>query len=189
MTLSRTWRAGDTIDIAMPFGFRVERAIDNPAIQSIFYGPTLLAVQAASVGNDLESGLLKFSFYKYLKLDGDLAAAMTPAGKPLHFTTNGQTLAPFYVADPGAGATSPYHIYVRRHEPSVVFGAVDSGVTNSARPDGFTLLDAVWAEAPFASQANFLTVLDRICTDWRRDGLLTDREQTAIRDAAQKAAL
>jgi len=188
LTLSRQWRSGDTIDIAMPFRFRVERALDNPAVQSIFYGPTLMAVQAGAVGNNLESGLLNFSFYKFLKLDGDLAPAMTPAGKAMHFTTNGQTLAPFYVADPDPGATSPYHLYVRRHEPSVVFGSVDSGVPNHSRADGFTLLDKVWDEAPFASHAQFLTVLDRICAEWRGSGLLTDREQAAIREAADKAS-
>ena len=37
--------AGDRIEISMPFTFRAERTIDNPAVQSIFYGPTLLAVQ------------------------------------------------------------------------------------------------------------------------------------------------
>jgi hypothetical protein len=172
----------------MPFRFRVERCIDNPAVQSIFYGPTLMAVQAGAVGTSLESGLLNFSFYKFLKLDGDLAPAMTPAGKPMHFTTNGQTLAPFYVADPDPGNTSPYHLYVRRHEPAVVFGSVDSGVPNRARADGITLLDLVWDEAPFTSHAQFLAVLGRISADWRDSGLITDREQTAIRAAAGKAS-
>jgi DUF1680 family protein len=188
LTLSRQWRAGDTIDISMPFRFRVERCIDNPAVQSIFYGPTLMAVQAGAVGTSLESGLLNFSFYKFLKLDGDLAPAMTPAGKPMHFTTNGQTLAPFYVADPDPGNTSPYHLYVRRHEPAVVFGSVDSRVPNRARADGITFLDSLWDEAPFTSHAQFLAVLGRISAVWRDSGLITDREQTAIRAAADKAS-
>src|SRR6185295_8540799 len=53
VTLRRTWRAGDRIDIAMPFTFRTERAIDNAAVQSIFYGPTLMAVQHDAVGQNL----------------------------------------------------------------------------------------------------------------------------------------
>ena len=84
VTLSRTWRTGDRIEIAMPFTFRAERAIDNPAVQSIFYGPTLLAVQHDAVGQNLETGLIKLSFYKHVKLDGDLAPAMTPGTAPLH---------------------------------------------------------------------------------------------------------
>src|SRR6185503_2859981 len=121
VTLSRRWTNGDTIDISMPFSFRVERAIDNPSIQSVFYGPTLMAVQGGPVGNNLDTGFLELSFYKYMKLDGDLAPAMSPADKPMHFTTNGHTLFPFYVADPDPSVTNPYHVYVKRHEPAVVF--------------------------------------------------------------------
>ena len=84
VTLSRSWKNGDTIDIAMPFSFRTERALDNPAVQSIFYGPTLLAVQHDRVGTDLDTALIPLSFYRHVKLDGDLAPAMTPGTAPLH---------------------------------------------------------------------------------------------------------
>ena len=137
----------------MPLRFRVERALDNPAVQSIFYGPTLMAVQREAVGNNLESGLIPMSFYRHLKLDGDLRSAMTPSGKPMHFETNGFTLAPFYVSDPDPSVASPYHLYVRREEPAIVFGSIDSGVPNRSRDDGLTFLDMVWDEAPFAITA------------------------------------
>jgi hypothetical protein len=146
-----------------------------------------MAVQAAAVGNNLETGLINFTFYRYFKLDGDLGAAMTPAAKPMHFTTNGQTLAPFYIADPEPATTAPYHLYVRRHEPSIVFGSIDTGVMNRSRKDGLTFLDVVWGEAPFASHAQFLSVLDRISADWRGQGLLSEQESTVVRDAAEKA--
>jgi len=187
VTLRRQWRRGDTIDVAMPLRFRVARSIDNPAIQSIFYGPTLLAVQAPPLGNNLESGLISFSFFKSLKLDGDLARAMAPAGKPMHFMTNGQTLAPFYIADPESGMTSPYHLYLRRHEPSIVFGSVDSGVANAARGDGFTFLDVVWDKAPFASHSQFVRAVESVSAEWANRGLLTDAERASIRQAAEKA--
>ncbi len=47
LILSRRWNPGDRIDIVMPFSFRVERTIDDPTVQSIYYGPTLLAAQAS----------------------------------------------------------------------------------------------------------------------------------------------
>ena len=187
LTLSRVWRPGDTIDVSMPFRFRVERSLDNSAIQSIFHGPILLAVQGGAVGKDLESGLINFSFYRYLKLDGDLAPAMTPTDKPLHYTTNGQTLAPFYIADPEPSNPGPYHLYFRRHEPQIVFGSIDSGVANRSRDDGLTFLDAVWSEAPFASHAELMAVTDRVCQDWRNRVLLDERERAAIREAAERA--
>ena len=107
VTIDRQWKTGDTIEVAMPLSFRTEHTIDEPAVQSVFYGPTLLALQGPAVGNSLETGLINVSLYKHFKLSGDFAAAMTPvADKPLHFTCNGRTWAPFFVSDPQAGKRS-----------------------------------------------------------------------------------
>jgi DUF1680 family protein len=209
LTIDRTWRSGDKIEIAMPFTFRAEATIDDPTVQSIYYGPTLLAVQAAPVGETLATGLINFSLYKNFKLSGDFASGMTPvAGKPLHFTSNGQTLAPFFIADPqdappppapaqppqgrgrGRGQqpqTQPYHMYVRRQEPAIVFGNVDSGVANSKRADGVTFLDAVWGGAPFANHARFVAAVERVGAEWRSAGRLTEAEQNTVMQAARRA--
>jgi hypothetical protein len=123
-----------------------------------------------------------------VKLSGDFASAMTPvADKPLHFTFNGQTLAPFFVSDPQQGQTQPYHMYVRRHEPSIVFGSVDSEVANKTREGGVSFLDAVWAGAPFADHAKFMAAVERTASEWRSAGQLTDAEQTSIVEAARRA--
>jgi DUF1680 family protein len=207
VTIDRTWRTGDKVEIAMPFSFRAERTIDDPSVQSIYYGPTLLAVQAAATGETLETGLLNFSLYKNFKLSGDFASGMTPVpGKPLHFTSNGQTLAPFFVADPQAGEaqpaqpqpqegrgrgqqpqTQPYHMYVRRNEPAIVFGSVDSGVANTKGEDGVTFLDAVWRGAPFADHGKFVAAVEQVATSWRNAGRVTTAEQGAIVQAARRA--
>jgi len=207
LSLSRNWAAGDRIEVEMPFSFRVESAIDDPTIQSVYYGPILLAAQADPVGEDLESGLLDVSFYRHLKLDGDLASAMAPTDRPLHFTTNGLSLAPFYIADPADApappeetedpaeqfrrrrgpATQPYHMYLRRQEPSIVFGSLDSGVPNASGPDGGTFLDAVWARAPFQDHEALLAAVETIAGEWVGQGALTDAQQGAILDAARRA--
>ena len=192
VTLRRRWKAGDRIDVSMPLSFRVERTLDDPSVQSIFYGPTLLAVQHDSIGNDLKTGLIEMSFYPRMRLDGDLAPAMVPAGAPMHFTTGGYTLAPFYVADPigtedERSATTAYHVYVRRHEPRVVFGPLDAGVPNRARPDGLTFLDVVWDHAPFASYREFRSTVQRVAAEWQKAGTLTRQEQAAILKAADNA--
>jgi DUF1680 family protein len=190
VTIDRQWRTGDKIEIAMPLTFRAERTIDDPSVQSIFYGPTLLAVQAPAVGNDLATGLINVSLYKHFKLGGDFGSAMTPvAGKPLHFTYNGQTLAPFFVADPQDGReTQAYHMYVRRQEPVIVFGRVDTGVTNSKRDDGMTFLDAVWAGAPFVSHGRFVTAVEGVAKEWVTAGRLTAAEQNVVLQAARRAS-
>jgi hypothetical protein len=97
---------------------------------------------------------------------------MTPvAGKPLHFSANGLTWAPFFVADPQPSESQPYHMYVRRHEPAIVFGSVDSGVANTKRDDGMTFLDVVWAGAPFTNHGRFVAAVERMRRNGaRRDG-------------------
>ncbi len=204
VSLDRSWNPGDRIEISMPFSFRTERAIDDPNVQSVFYGPILLAAQSGPVGEDLDTGLLDVSFYGQVKLDGDFAAAMTPLEEPLHFEAQGLTLAPFYVADPASGdpaipepgrrgrggrgpATQPYHVYVRRAEPDIVFGSVDASVANPSRDDGLTFLDAVWDEAPFASHDQLVATVERIATEWEGSGLLTGAARNAILDAARRS--
>jgi DUF1680 family protein len=190
VTIDRRWRSGDKVQIAMPLTFRTERTIDDPGVQSIYYGPTLLAVEAPAVGTTLETGLINVSLYKHYKLTGDFSKAMTPLpGKPLHFTHNGKTLAPFFVADAQTEdkETQPYHMYLRRQEPAIVFGSVDTGVANSKRDDGMTFLDAVWAGAPFANHGRFVAAVERIAGEWRAAGLMTEVEQRSTVQAARRA--
>ncbi|MER6562524.1 beta-L-arabinofuranosidase domain-containing protein, partial [Streptomyces sp. NPDC001027] len=139
LTLRRDWRRGDRVTVLAPYRLRMERASDDPSVQSLFHGPVLLV--ARSQATDLR----QFSFYKDFTLRGDLADAVRPEGRPQYFTTHGLTLAPFHVAD-----DARYHAYFRRVEPVVVFGASDSGVPNRSRGDGLTFLDVLWQQAPFA---------------------------------------
>jgi uncharacterized protein len=183
-TLSRTWRAGDTVDIAMPFSLRVERALDNPAVQSLFYGPLLLTVLADPVGDPPERRFVEFSWYEHLKRDGDLARAVAAAGPVNHFTSQGRTLRPLYI-----GGTENQHFYFRRHEPEVVFGAIRTGVPNDGIRDeaGLTFLDRVWERAPFPSHGHFVARVVEVTTDWLRADRHTRDQVQAIRTAAARA--
>lgn len=187
VTLSRRWRPGDVVDVSMPMGFRVERAPDDPSIQSIFYGPTLLVVENPPTGEGLEEGLLPVSFYRHMRLDGDISRAMTPGERPLFFRTHGHTLAPFFVADPQEGQTRPYHMYVRRREPHIVFGSIDTGLANPADGNGLTFLDAVWEAAPFQGHAEFVATVERVAGEWADAGRLSPGTRRSIVDAARRA--
>jgi DUF1680 family protein len=178
VTLGREWTTGDTIKISMPFSLRMERALDQPQTQCIAYGPIPLVVQ------NLTKTYLELSFYKDFRLPGDLTHAITPGDSPMTFSTNGFTLAPFYQGD-----ESPYHVYFHRFEPEIVFGSVDSGVPNHQRSDGFTFLDAVWAEAPFVSHGQFRRDVARISAEWFDAGLLTRAEKNDVIAAADRAHL
>lgn len=178
LTLSRDWRRGDRVGISAPYRLRIERALDDPTVQSVFHGPVLLVAQSP------DASFRTFSFYKDFTLRGDLADAIKPAGRPLHFTTHGLTLAPFHIAD-----DTRYHAYVKRSEPVVVFGTSDSGVPNRARPDGLTFLDVLWARAPFTTSGRFVRAVGALADSWLADGLFTGAERDRVVAAASGARM
>ncbi|MCQ9185531.1 glycoside hydrolase family 127 protein [Streptomyces sp. IBSBF 2953] len=175
LTLSRTWQRGDRVAVSAPYRLRVERALDDPSVQSLFYGPVLLVARSEA------TTLREFSFYKDFKLRGDLADAVRPEGRPLHFTTHGLTLAPFHLAD-----DARYHAYFRRVEPVVVFGTADSGVPNRARGDGLTFLDVLWQQAPFTTSSRFVAAVRALAGAWLSQGLFTGPERDRVVAAAAR---
>jgi DUF1680 family protein len=162
VTVRRQWTPGDTITISMPFGLRAERTLDDPATQSIAYGPVPLVTKSAA------TTYRDYSFYRHFTLRGDLGRAITPTSTPMTFITNGHTLAPFYIGD-----TEPYHAYFKRAEPQIVFGSADAGVPNRARDDGLTFLDVVWAQAPFAGKGHLVRVVEQVAAGWADAGVFT----------------
>nr|WP_239149282.1 glycoside hydrolase family 127 protein [Streptomyces sp. SID12501] len=44
--MSRNWQRGDRITVSAPYRRRVERALDDPTVQSVFYGPVLLVARS-----------------------------------------------------------------------------------------------------------------------------------------------
>ncbi|MGO4755198.1 beta-L-arabinofuranosidase domain-containing protein, partial [Streptomyces sp. 2MCAF27] len=178
LSLSRDWRPGDRVRISAPYSLRIERALDDPAVQSVFYGPVLLTAQSQ------ETQFRVFSFYKDFTLRGDLADAIKPGGRPMYFTTHGLTLAPFYVGD-----VAPYHAYFKRSEPTVVFGATDSRVPNRARGNGLTFLDVLWAQAPFATSGSFVQAVRTLADTWLAEGLFSRTERDSVVAAAVGANL
>ncbi|WP_432967262.1 beta-L-arabinofuranosidase domain-containing protein [Dactylosporangium sp. CA-233914] len=183
VTVERHWSTGDTIDIEMPMSFRVEQAIDNKAIQSIMYGPSLMVIL------DATPSYRDLTFYRELKLNGDLASSIKPTGAPMQFTTHGYTLRPYYVSDPVPGQYDAYHPYVRRVEPEVVFGSHGSGVPNDTvrDRDGMTFLDRVWAEAPFVRYSQFFQRVQQVSAEWVTAGRYTDAQRQGILAAAAQA--
>ncbi|RIQ25081.1 beta-L-arabinofuranosidase domain-containing protein [Jiangella rhizosphaerae] len=200
-TLRRTWRPGDVVDVSMPFGIRIERAIDRPDTQSIMWGPLLMPI----LGNPGGGTYRELTLYPHLKLDGDYsrtaitAAGTSPAGDQL-FTTHGFSLRPWYVGD-----TQAHSAYFRRVEPRIVFGSIDTGVPNVKRndglpnydvpvagipspgTDGLTFLDVVWDNAPFANHGDFVATVARTAEEFVGKGLLTDEQKDTVVSAAASA--
>ncbi|GAA3952411.1 hypothetical protein GCM10022384_02490 [Streptomyces marokkonensis] len=177
-TVSRTWRRGDTVRIRVPFRLRVEKALDDPSLQALFYGPVNL------VGLDPSTDLLEIGLYRGAGLSGDLLPTLTPvSGKPLHYTLDGTEWAPF-----SEGTENPTHAYFRRSEPRVVLGGTDSGVANPAKDDGTTLLDEIWAAAPFRDKGALVTHVRSTVDGWVEAGLLGGGEGERVVRTARKAS-
>lgn len=191
VSLDRTWGAGDTIDIAMPFSIRIERALDRPDTQSVFYGPLLMPI----VGSLSAGSYQQLTLYRHLKLDGSYERTAITKSTGVNFATGALTLRPHYVGD-----TQPHSPYFRRVEPQIVFGSIQTGVPNVKRndglpsydvpvagvtspgTDGLTFLDIVWDQAPFANHAAFVAAVDATATT-----LLTPEQRATVVAAAQSA--
>ncbi len=87
LALSREWRDGDSVELHMPFSFRLEPVMDMPNLAGIFYGPVLLAVQ--------EEGPLP-AWRKVILDAEDISHSITGDPAALRFTLNGLVLQPFF---------------------------------------------------------------------------------------------
>ena len=87
LSVGRTWRANDTIELRMPFHFYLDTVVDQPNVASIFYGPVLLAAEEAAPRTD----------WRHVTLDAaDIGKSITGDPATLRFSLDGTTLKPFY---------------------------------------------------------------------------------------------
>jgi len=87
LKLAGTWADGDTVEIRMPFGFRLERVMDQPNIAAIFHGPVLLAAGEESA----------LPAWRKVALDSaDLDAYLTGDPATLRFNLGALKLKPFF---------------------------------------------------------------------------------------------
>ncbi|WP_046369652.1 beta-L-arabinofuranosidase domain-containing protein [Flavihumibacter petaseus] len=87
LKISRTWKAGDTIELKMPFQFHLDPVMDQQNIASLFYGPVLLAAQESSARKD----------WRKITLDAqDLGKSIKGDPQQLEFTIDDVEFKPFY---------------------------------------------------------------------------------------------
>ncbi|GHJ36754.1 hypothetical protein Sm713_23630 [Streptomyces sp. TS71-3] len=178
VSVDRTWRSGDRVEIAAPFTLRIERALDDPATQGVAYGPVPLVIRSSATEYQ------NLTLYKDYPLSRDLSRVFRPAGAPMTFTAGGLTLAPFYV-----DTTDPYHMYFKRAEPEIVFGATGTGVENRPGADGRTFLDEVWDAGPFRNWGGLVSSVSRVADARVAAGGMTGAERGAVVRAAARADL
>ncbi len=87
LTLARTWRNNDTIELRMPFSFYLDDVVDQPNVASVFYGPVLLAAEESGPRTD----------WRNITLDArDITRSITGDPAALRFTIDGAAFKPFY---------------------------------------------------------------------------------------------
>ena len=110
VSVVRTWKKGDRVEIRLPMRLRVEAMPDDRRTQAVLYGPIVLAGELDSAGMkaDLVNGPMGPQLKKVpaetiprFRASGeDVSAWIRPADRPLTFRTTGQqtdiTLKPFY---------------------------------------------------------------------------------------------
>jgi len=120
LTLTRTWKTGDRVEMELPMRLSAEAMPDDPKLQAFLYGPLVLAGDLGSEGltermitgsnvppirrsnipprPDAPPRLAEIDIPTFRASSADPASWIKPDGKPLTFRTTGQqrdiTLAP-----------------------------------------------------------------------------------------------
>jgi DUF1680 family protein len=87
LTLGKSWKAGDVIELQMPFGFRLSPVMDQPNLASLFYGPVLLAAQEPGTRANWRPITLNSE---------DLSKSITGDPRTLRFKAEDADFKPFY---------------------------------------------------------------------------------------------
>ena len=109
LTVSRTWKNGDKVEMEMPMKLRVEAMLDDPKLQAFLYGPVVLAGDLGSSGlqpqmivgpnaprmqgrpnTESPNAAPHIDIPTFQAASADPASWIKPAGKPLTFRTTGQ---------------------------------------------------------------------------------------------------
>lgn len=87
LTLSRTWKDNDTVQLRMPFTFRLDHLMDQPNVASLFYGPVLLAAEETAARTDWRQVVLDVN---------DISRSIAGNPATLRFSIAGTPFKPFY---------------------------------------------------------------------------------------------
>ncbi|GGG88967.1 hypothetical protein GCM10011416_01680 [Polaribacter pacificus] len=87
LSLNRSWKSGDTVELRMPFDFHLSPVMDQQNIASLFYGPILLVAQEPAPRTT----------WRKVSLDANnLGKSIKPQAEKLNFSINGVLYKPFY---------------------------------------------------------------------------------------------
>lgn len=172
-TVTRDWVAGECLAIDLPMALRTSGTIDDPHLQHLSLGPSVLAARSDS------TTLLKVPLGRRRMLGGVIQADERDPGAALR--AHGAVMVDGLRFEPvWNGSSSRYHLYVRPDDATIGFAGVDSGVPARRRPDGTTILDDIWVEPTPHTPAAFLTRVLATVQSARAEGLLGGEEARTV---------
>lgn len=180
VSLDRVWHDGDEIRFSLPLALRTEPALDDPGLQALFLGPTLLLARSGS------TTAIGAPLWGLRRTDGSLAGAadagVLAAGESGGIMTAGHEFEPCW-----SGADARYHMYLRADDATIAFAGIDTGVPNRRRPDGSTFLSSLWSVGAFSDDDAFLDRVLVTVLDVRAEGLLSRTELERVLIAAAQS--
>ncbi|TDE11258.1 beta-L-arabinofuranosidase domain-containing protein [Dyadobacter psychrotolerans] len=87
LTIARSWKDGDVIELKMPFQFHLDPVMDQQNIASLFYGPILLAAQEPEARKEWRKVTLNAD---------DISQSIKGDPSQLQFTIDDVVFKPFY---------------------------------------------------------------------------------------------
>ncbi len=99
LTLSRTWKSGDRVEMELPMRLRIEAMPDDPKMQAILYGPVVLAGDLGSEGlteqmivgpNAPQMRRVPLEVPSFHAASANPNSWIKAGAKPLQFQTDGQ---------------------------------------------------------------------------------------------------
>ncbi|WP_312173633.1 beta-L-arabinofuranosidase domain-containing protein, partial [Microbacterium sp.] len=143
LVVRRPWTSGEVLRIETRASLRAVPTIDDPALQSIEFGPSVLVARSDATTT------LDLALTQRRRLDGSLriddalradeAEGALRADGAVHIA--GVRFEPVWT-----GRDERYHMYVRASGAEVGFVGADTEVPVRVRHDGSSLLDDVWRE-------------------------------------------
>lgn len=182
--IKRAWKSGDTIEITIPLALRTESTDDRKDIQTLFYGPTALN----ALNNSTK--YIQRGFADRMGLDGTIKLGVkVKPGTKNYFIIDGDEFEPAYNGD-----NTPYHMYFQRKDDYVGFAGKTTAVRNAKKPAkgdqaASTLMDDIWAAAPFADRKAFLAQVTKVSAEYQKAGLLSSRDRQSVLLAAGRAKM
>ena len=192
LVVRRPWSRGEVLRIETRAALRAVPTPDDPALQSIEFGPTVLVARSEATTT------LDLALAQRRRLDGSVRVDGATSGEGAGSTSvdaveaalrseGAVHIAGVRFEPVWTGSDERYHMYVRASGAEIGFVGAATEVPVRVRHDGTSLLDDVWRSPAPASRAEFLDRVGETATVARRDGLLSHSELVEVLRAAATA--